>query len=103
MWPFLAAAAAKHNAADDQQESERQRDYIAEPREGWRRVGSRREHGVDHVREHEARPAEVDVGRQPEHAHLVGEPHRIVRVPHLVARAGRRHDDVLEIRTQRAT
>src|SRR5689334_23689224 len=34
----LAALAAQHNAACDEQQREQQRDYIAGPGEGWRRV-----------------------------------------------------------------
>src|SRR5690242_12100091 len=43
----LAAAAAQHNAADDEQESQNERDDVAETGEGRRRVGGWREHGVD--------------------------------------------------------
>src|SRR5437763_16707123 len=49
MWP-LAAAAAKHNAADDEAKTEQQRDDVAETREGRRRVGGRREYCVNRAR-----------------------------------------------------
>src|SRR3954465_9815303 len=45
--PPLAAAAAKHNTAKDQQESQNDGYGIAEPGERWRRVCRRREYGVD--------------------------------------------------------
>src|SRR6478672_6517790 len=45
----LAAAAAQHNAAKDQQETERQRDHIAKARERWRGIGGGRENRVDHA------------------------------------------------------
>src|SRR4051812_44350021 len=44
----LAAAAAQHNAADDQQEAKRERDDVPKSREWRRRVRWRREHGIDH-------------------------------------------------------
>src|SRR5689334_22995413 len=46
----LATLATEHNAAKHKQEAEQQRDEVAEPGEHGRRVGGRREHGVDHAR-----------------------------------------------------
>src|SRR4249919_2682220 len=43
----LAAAAAQHNAANDQQESQSERDDVAESREGRWRVCRGRKDGVD--------------------------------------------------------
>src|SRR5437764_12678570 len=63
----LAAAAAEHNAADDQDEAEQQRDDIAEAGKGWRRIGRRwknrinRPSGAPRQRFHNM-PARVDDG-----------------------------------------
>src|SRR5579872_6699892 len=47
---FLAAAAAQHNAADDQQESQNERNYIAEASERRWRIRRRWQYGVDCAR-----------------------------------------------------
>ena len=46
----LAATATKHNAADDEQESQNERYDISEAREDGRGFGGGREHGIDDPR-----------------------------------------------------